>query len=708
MNAEPGADFLTTEYNLLFGIISVAIAVLASYTAIDLAGRVTATQRRIQTIWLLSGAIAMGIGIWAMHFIGMLAFHLPVPVHYNFMTVLASIVPAILASGLALLTVKRSSLNGLPLLTASVLMGLGIASMHYIGMMAMQLPAAMSYLPSLVVLSVVVAIAVSLVGLLLVFQLREEAPSHPVWKKLLAALIMGSAIPAMHYTGMAAVRFSPLPDAVVSSEVRPAENVIPLTTAVVIGTLIILGFSILTAFFDRRLSAQVIYAQAIHESQKSLKAILQSIQVGVLVIGADSHIQLSNQAVLDLLFLTTEDQLNELWSDSITHPPNSSAPHPFIPSHLQPLQPVFQKIAANQAVLSKVVQVKCATDQEPTSLLINAVPLTLPESDKPQMVCTFNDVSKLKQTEDRLKESEAGFRQKAQDLQYTLQELQSLQLQLIQSEKMSSLGQLVAGVAHEINNPVNFIYGNLDPLQEYVDYLLHLVHHHQQQYPHLIDDESAQPGPTKLAYIEEDFPELMQSMRIGAERIFDIVMSLRVFSRHDEEGLKLFDVRVGIDSTLLLLKNRLNEHSDRLKINVDRHYNDIPNIECYPGLLNQVFMNLLVNAVDALDEVMVGATTQELKAHPGQITVRTVRVDHHWVEIAIADNGPGIPKDIKEQIFDPFFTTKPIGKGTGIGLSISYQIIVEKHGGKLECVSSSDGTEFVMQLPIHQHGGVVG
>ncbi len=310
----------------------------------------------------------MGTGIWSMHFIGMLAFRLPVLVYYDFLTVLVSILPAMIASGLALFLVSRSTLGLLQLLWGSLLMGLGIASMHYIGMAAMQTSAVMHYDFRLVALSILIAIAVSFAGLFLVFRLREETSSNQIWKKLLAATIMGAAIPTMHYIGMAAACFIPPPNTLLEEQnLRPPENLVPLAAAVVIGTLIILGLALLTAFFDRRLSVQLIYAQAIQESQKYLQTILQGIQVGVLVIEDDTQVRLSNRAVLDLLGISTEAELQHLWDRAGTSHPDSPHPDPSEDHLLHSILPVLQKIITKQPVQNAVVYVSALAHQEPTA-----------------------------------------------------------------------------------------------------------------------------------------------------------------------------------------------------------------------------------------------------------------------------------------------------------------------------------------------------
>ncbi len=304
----------------------------------------------------------------------------------------------------------------------------------------------------------------------------------------------------------------------------------------------------------------------------------------------------------------------------------------------------------------------------------------------------------------QLRESETQLKQHAQTLQQTLQELESVQLQLVHSEKMSSLGQLVAGIAHEINNPVNFIHGNLSHVQSYAQDLLSLVQLYQQHYPHPVPELQAAADDIDLEFLQADLAKILTSMKIGTDRICQIVLSLRNFSRMDEAAFKAVDIHEGIESTLMILQHRLKARPDRPAIQIIQDYADLPLVECYPGQLNQVFMNILTNAIDALEEVNAQRTLQESQEYPSRLTICTSLTNNQWVEIAIADNGPGIPEDVKAHIFDPFFTTKPIGKGTGVGLSISYQIIVEKHGGKLECFSSPhQGTEFVIQIPLQQH-----
>ncbi|MGD1936230.1 MAG: ATP-binding protein [Cyanophyceae cyanobacterium] len=280
-------------------------------------------------------------------------------------------------------------------------------------------------------------------------------------------------------------------------------------------------------------------------------------------------------------------------------------------------------------------------------------------------------------------------------VEQTLGELQHTQSQLVQAEKMSSLGQLVAGVAHEINNPVNFISGNLEHLQESSESLLQLIDLYQETYPAPHEDIQELVEDIDLDFLQEDLPKVLRSMFMGSDRIREIIESLRTFSRLDEAEFKATDIHEGIDSTMLILRHRLKANDVRPEIEIVQDYeSNLPPVVCYPGSLNQVVMNIVANAIDAIDERVqeqgsLASKDSESKFEP-KITLQTRLIKPEWLEIVIADNGPGIPVAIQNRIFDPFFTTKDIGKGTGMGMSISYQIITEKHRGTLS-VSSRPG-----------------
>jgi urea transport system substrate-binding protein len=297
----------------------------------------------------------------------------------------------------------------------------------------------------------------------------------------------------------------------------------------------------------------------------------------------------------------------------------------------------------------------------------------------------------------------------AEQLKIALHDLHLSQAQLVQTEKMSTLGTLVAGVAHEINNPASFIYGNLHYAREYVKDLIELVRLYQQHYPNPAPAIQSHAQSVELDFLIEDLPKVLSSMEIGAERIRHLVLSLRNFSRRDQFEMQPVDIHEGIESTLLILHHRLKATSERPAIKVIKEYGELPPVECYPDQLNQVFMNLVGNAIDALEEKDRALGSRDWRVANSQFPVPTIWIrtevsSSNRVTVRIADNGSGMTEDVKGQLFDTFFTTKPRGKGTGLGLSISYQIVAEKHKGLLQCESTpGEGTEFSIEIPVRHN-----
>ncbi len=535
---------LVSHYDLKLVTISVGIAILAAYTALTFATHVTQTCGKDRNIWLGGGAVAMGTGIWAMHFVGMLAFQLPMPVSYNFPIVLFSILAAVFASALALKTVTAPTLPIGAWLLSSVVMGSGISTMHYTGMAAMQVPAQIHYDGNLVSLSIGVAIVVSMIALQLVFRLCQ-AESNSL-TKLGATIVMGAAIPLMHYIGMAAVHFS----ADTHRTISTASNLDFLSNLVCLVTLIVLGGGVL---------------------------------------------------------ISLEVQVNDR-------------------------------------------------------------------------------TASLLQSNEQLTE--------------TLANLKQTQAMLAQSDKMSSIGEMVAGIAHEIKNPTSVLVGNMDYLKNYTQNLLDLLV--------LCDLETGDLSPKIRAHLAnidqefvlEDYPKVVRAIDVGIERVHEIVMTLRSFSRMESQETKMMpvDLRQTIESTLLLLRHRLKISS----IEVIQDYGCVPYIECLPGQLNQVLLNIIGNAIDALEAHDAGRSTEDKQLVPSVISIRTDRVDETAI-IYITDNGEGMTAAVKAHIFDAFYTTKSPDKGTGLGLSISHQIITERHKGQLICVSEpGQGCEFQIHLPLQQ------
>lgn len=329
------------------------------------------------------------------------------------------------------------------------------------------------------------------------------------------------------------------------------------------------------------------------------------------------------------------------------------------------------------------------------------VPLVNPEGYALGTLCTIDDKPR-QLTQEQLTALKALGNQviSQMELRRNVAALAETQLQLIQSEKMASLGQLVAGIAHEINNPVNFIHGNLTYIQQYAEHLINLVALYQKHLPHPPQEIRDKIDEIDLTFLRQDLGKGLNSMSVGTERIRSTVKSLRNFSRLDEAEVKHANLHEGIDSTLMILQHRLKAKPEHLEIQVVKNFGQLPLIECCPGQLNQVFLNLLNNAIDALDEVNRTRSYQEIVANPSKIEIRTACLKDRIV-VRFIDNGAGIPEELRPRLFDPFFTTKPAGQGTGLGLAISYKIVTETHGGRLYCNSQvGQGTEFVLELPL--------
>ncbi|BAY90473.1 MULTISPECIES: ATP-binding protein [unclassified Tolypothrix] len=452
------------------------------------------------------------------------------------------------------------------LLGGSLLMGLGIINMHYTGMAAMRMSANIHYNYMLVGVSIAIAFIVSLVALWLAFHLPDRSTSTNRQQKIASAIVMGAAIPIVHYTGMAATGFYAIKMLEMPSVINLDSSVLSTTIGIV--TFAILGLALL--------------------------------------------ISLETTAI------------------------------------------------------------------ERTVALANLE----------------REIAERQQIEQRLQ------REQAQKLEQALQELQHTQAKLFHTEKISSLGQLVAGIAHEVNNPVNFISGNLSHAHQYVQDLIHLLNLYNQKFPQPGDDIANKIAAIDLEYLLADLPKMISSMKLGTERIQEIMQSLRNFSRVNGNAKKIVDIHEGIEATLMILQHRLHANLNRPEIQVVKQYGNLPQIECYVGQLNQVFMNVLANAIDALEESNHGQTFAEILQHPNMITITTIAEDGYGM-IKIADNGSGMPEAVRLQLFDAFFTTKPEGKGTGLGLAISHQIITDTHNGSLQCFSTlGKGTEFIIQIPL--------
>lgn len=571
-------------YDPLLVLLSLVIATLASYTALDLAAFISLLDNpKLKRAWLGGGAAAMGTGIWSMHFVGMLALSLPIPLGYALPDTVASLVIAVLVSYFALNIVTRARLSRRRLLAGGALMGAGIVGMHYTGMAAMRMAPGIRYDPVLFAASIGIAVIASTAALWMAQALRVQQARHATALRIGAALIMGIAITGMHYTAMAAAHFAPDARCGAANGIDGpwlATTIALFTTATLIVTLLVSRFDARTTF---------------------LRGMTDTLERLVRVRTAE-------------------------------------------------LETALRRYEQTTAMLQRTRE-NMATE-----------------------------IDERKATQIRLE-------QEKDEQRRLLRALEETHVQLLQSEKLASIGQLAAGVAHEINNPVGFISANLNTLKTWVRSLLDVIAAHEAALPQLEpaqrDALAAMGRAADLDYVRDEIATLIDESIDGALRVRRIVQDLRDFSRPGSGEWCVADIHAGLESTLNVVHNEL-----KYKADIVREYGDLPPVECLPSQLNQVFMNLLVNAAHAIPE-------------RGVITIRTSS-DDEQVSIAISDTGTGMTPDIVRRIFDPFFTTKPVGQGTGLGLSVSHGI-VERHRGAIDVTSElGRGTTFRIRLPIRR------
>jgi PAS domain S-box-containing protein len=617
---------LIGSYNYALVALSVLIAMFASYAALDLAGRVTAASGWTRAVWLLGGAAAMGTGIWSMHYIGMLAFILPIPVAYHWPTVLLSLFAAILASVIALYVVSRQKMGASRAVAGSVLMGAGIASMHYIGMAAMRLPAICQFNSFLVVLSVVFAVSISLAALWITFHFRDEKTGIGR-EKLAGAVVMGAAIPVMHYTGMAAASFMP---SGMPADLSHAVSISSLGTAgIATVTFIVLGLALLTSWVDRRFAAQTLELQ--EEKLQRSEAYLAEAQ-RLTHTGSWAWRVAGREAL----------HLSEEWYRIYGFDPENGPPA--LEERLQRIHP--QDRAKWLGAIDRAIAEKSDYEVEFRILLpdgsvkhIHTVghPVLNASGDLAQFVGSSTDITQRKLAEEALRQAQA-------DLAYV--------------SRVTTMGELTASLAHEVNQPIA---------------------------------AAVTDANTCIRWLTRDQPDLEEAREAAsrivkdAKRATEIVSRIRLLFEKGAPVRELVDVNEVIREMIVLLRSEATRHPVSIRTELTA---DLPPVMGDRVQLQQVMMNLIMNSIDAMNDV----------AGPRELAIRSQQAENEELMVSVSDTGVGLPAQQVDQIFNAFFTTKP--HGTGMGLRIS-RSIVEAHGGRLWAADNSPrGASFYFALPI--------
>ena len=765
---------LTGSYDYRLVALSVLIATLAAYAALDLGGRVTASSGHLRFVWLTGGAAAMGTGIWSMHYIGMLAYRLPVPVYYHIPTVALSLLAAVLASLIALFVVSRDQVTPLGAGIGSLLMGAGIATMHFTGMAAMRLPAMHHYRGGLELLSVFFAVVISAIGLRLISHFRDESHS---WKiKGLSALLMGLAIPVIHYTGMAAVIFMPTvlpPDLTHSVDMSGLA-----TSAIVVVTFVVLGIVVITALIDRRLSAK----QAILEDAEVFINAVPSILIGM---DQDSRITRWNLTAARVFGLTRvevagkpladcgirwlqpgmDDEIRSWCSERICRRSDSV---PFaMKGATRLLGLTITAVRMNDSNSVELLVIGSdVTEREKVGaalreaereyrgifdnaifgifrstpagryLSVNPAMARILGYDSPEeMIATLSDISLQMYIDPKRRDefvlimnklgviqnfecevfrkdgsriwivsSARAVREKGVVVRYEgmtedITESKLLRSQLLQAQKLESVGQLAAGIAHEINTPTQYIGDNVRFLKDAFQDLTGLLTNYERLLAaakantlsrDTVQEVSAAVERADAGYLLAEIPKAIAQTVEGITRVSKLVSAMKEFSHPGTKEKIPLDLNHAINSTITVARNEWKYVAD-LETEFDP---SLPLISCLPGEFNQVILNLIVNAAHAIADVAGKEGSEK-----GRIKVQT-RNCPEWVEIRIQDTGSGIPKNARARVFDPFFTTKEIGKGTGQGLAIAHSVVVDKHGGTIHFeTEEGKGTTFIIRLP---------
>ncbi|MEZ5289775.1 MAG: MHYT domain-containing protein [Vicinamibacterales bacterium] len=635
---------IAASYDFRLVTLSIVVASAAAFVALELATRVAGTCGSRRFTWVLGGATSMGLGIWSMHFVGMEAYKLPIPVAYDIVLVVTSLVAAVIASAIALSIVSLARLT-LPAVGAgSAAMGLAIGGMHYIGMAAMRLPAMHRYDARLVALSMLIAVLVSGVALLVSFALRT---SRSASLKVVGASVMGLAVAGMHYTAMAAVTFRPSAAPVDLSGAVPASAL--GLTAIVSVTVLVLGFTITVVHLDRLFGLQ---ASALAASEARFRTLFDRSPAGIFEVTLEGRILSCNSAFAEILGFESVAACTAADADS--HYVNTTDRQRF----LDQVQSV--------GVLRDFTNRLRRRDGSELWVLENAVLLPSTNGESPVLQGTIIDITARVRAEVALREA----------------------------QKLESVGRLAAGVAHEINTPIQFVSDSVTFVKDAMGDLGGLI----AQYRRAIHES---PGPetsiarpiaeaedaADLDYLLENVPRSLERALEGLGRVAEIVRSMKEFAHPDQKEMAEVELNRAIESTLVIARNEYKYVAD-----LDVEYGELPVVICHAGDINQVVLNVVVNAAHAIEDAVRGTSAR------GRITVRTFASGGDAV-IRISDTGPGIPSGVQAHVFEPFYTTKEVGRGTGQGLAIA-RTIIDAHGGALTFDTSPSGTTFQIRLPL--------
>ena len=665
--------FAPAAGQILFGLyepwlvaLSVAIAIFSSVLALQMVDLAMRGGRWFRALTLFTASIALGTGVWTMHFVAMLAFNLCTPVSYDPVVTALSVLPSFAASAVALGVISRPKVTRTALLFGGVLVGGGIGIMHYVGMSAMRTVPVLRYDPWFFFLSVFVAVALAWLSLWIrsVVRRRVGKPSQ-FWGLLASGTVMGLAISGMHYTGMVAARFYGDP-AIQDPEWRPHAGFLAfgVTAATIMVALLAAALNAVLRYqatvaelksSEDRIRAHAQQAakllaenqirlkteEALRASRRRLVAITDSVAYSILVINPAGQFVFANKAAHRMLGAA---ELEGLPVDDLLQFEQEGETVPFSRSSLS------NATAKRVAVQDHDAVFRLVGKRTSIPVSYSCTPLT-ETSWRGNVVMSFRDITDIKQAQ-----SEA-----------------------LQASRLASVGQLAAGIAHEINTPIQYIGNNLSFIGDSVRQLLDILS---------VSKKSEEDG--KLAFLAEELPAAISESLDGVAQISRIVLSMKEFSHPGSAIKTMVDLNHALDTTLTVSAN-VWKHVAMVR----KHYDPVlPMVPCLAGEMNQVFLNLIVNAAQAIE----GAD----KAKPGVITISTAKMDDH-AEIRIEDSGPGIPDAIRNKIFDPFFTTKEVGKGTGQGLAICQDVVIAKHGGKLEIGGEEGaGAVFIIRLPLDQ------